>query len=243
MHRKVRLLKWWYAMLTCALLSVQAGIGSAQNAPGPASTLQAHVAWAFNPIKRCPDLRVAEDGTAAVVVFLVARSGVPSRVSIKSSSRSEALDAAAMSCVLKLRFDPATRLGDGEPIDSWQEIAWTWASQERRGDTHGIATQTPASKANQDSTASMAAPNGNITSGSQDGSHSQDRSVAVRVCADDAGKLLQDPTILRSSGNPGFDEAAVKIAKSGSPYYRPGTDSNKKPVSGCAQLTIEFETQ
>jgi TonB family protein len=241
MHRKVRLSKWWYTTLTCALLSVQADIGSAQNAPGPASTLQAHVAWAFNPVKRCPDLRVAEDGTAAVVVFLVARSGVPSRVSIKSSSRSEGLDAAAMNCVLKLRFDPATRLGDGEPIESWQEMAWTWASQERRGDTHGIATQAPASKANQDSTASIAVPNGNSTSGSQDGSRSQDRSVAVRVCADDAGKLLQDPTILRSSGNPGFDEAAVKIAKSGSPYYRPGAHSGKKPVSGCAQLTIEFE--
>jgi TonB family protein len=241
MHRKVRLLKWWYTTLTCALLSVQADTGSAQNAPGPASTLQAHVAWAFNPVKRCPDLRVAEDGTAAVVVFLVARSGVPSRVSIKSSSRSEGLDAAAMNCVLKLRFDPATRLGDGEPIESWQEMAWTWASQERRGDTHGIATQAPASKANQDSTASIAVPNGNSTSGSQDGSRSQDRSVAVRVCADDAGKLLQDPTILRSSGNPGFDEAAVKIAKSGSPYYRPGAHSGKKPVSGCAQLTIEFE--
>jgi TonB family protein len=243
MHRKVRLLKWWYTMLACALLSVQAGIGSAQNAPGPASTLQAHVAWAFNPIKRCPDLRVAEDGTAAVVMFLVARSGVPSRVSIKTSSRSEGLDAAAVNCVLKLRFDPATRLGDGEPIDSWQEMAWAWASQERRSDTRGIAAQTPASKANPDSTASIAAPNGNSTSGSQDGSPSQDRSVAVRVCADDAGKLLQDPTILRSSGNPGFDEAAVKIAKSGSPYYRPGTHSGKKPVSGCAQLTIEFEIQ
>jgi outer membrane biosynthesis protein TonB len=54
---------------------------------------------------------------------------------------------------------------------------------------------------------------------------------------------LQEPTILRSSGNPGFDEAAIKIARSGSPYYRPGTNSGRKPVSGCAQLVIEFETQ
>jgi TonB family protein len=220
MHRQVCLFKWRYTTLICAVLSVHANIGSAQNAPDPNGTLQAHVAWAFNPIRRCPDLRIAEDGTASVVVFLVARSGIPSRVSIKSSSGSEALDAAAMNCVSKLRFDPATRLGDGEPMESWQEIAWKWASQERP-----------------DSTASSAALQGNSNGASQD------RSVAVRVCADDTGKLIQEPTILRSSGNPGFDEAAIKIARSGSPYYRPGTNSGRKPVSGCAQLVIEFETQ
>jgi TonB family protein len=233
MHKKVCLFKWRYTALVCAVLSVHANIGSAQNAPDPNDTLQAHVAWAFNPIRHCPDLRVAEDGTASVVVFLVARSGIPSRVSIKSSSGSEALDAAAMNCVSKLRFNPATRLGDGEPMESWQEIAWKWASQE----PHGTATRTPALQAAPDFTASSAAPQGNSTGASQD------RSVAVRVCADDTGKLLQDPTILRSSGNPGFDEAAIKIARSGSPYYRPGTNSGRKPVSGCAQLVIEFETQ
>jgi TonB family protein len=237
MHRKVRLFKWRYTTLICAVLSVHANIGSAQNAPDPNATLQAHAAWAFNPIRRCPDLRVAEDGTASVVVFLVARSGIPSRISIKSSSGSEVLDAAAMSCVSKLRFDPATRLGDGDPIESWQEIAWKWATQEHHGEPPGTATRTPALQAAPDSTANSAAPQGNSTGGSQD------RSVAVRVCADDTGKLLQDPTILRSSGNPGFDEAAIKIARSGSPYYRPGTNSGTKPVSGCAQLIIEFETK
>jgi TonB family protein len=237
MHRKVRLFKWRYTTLICAVLSARANIGAAQNAPNPNETQQAHAAWAFNPIRRCPDLRVAEDGTASVVVFLVARSGIPSRVSIKSSSGSEALDAAAMNCVSKLRFDPATRLGDGEPVESWQEIAWKWASQDNHGDPHSTATRTPALQAAPDFTASNGALHGNSNGGSQD------RSVAVRVCADDTGKLLQDPTILRSSGNPGFDEAAVKIARSGSPYYRPGTNSGKTPVSGCAQLIIEFESQ
>ena len=227
--------KWRYTALICAVLGVHANIGSAQNAPDPDATLQAHVAWTFNPIRRCPDLRIAEDGTASVVVFLVARSGIPSRISIKSSSGSQALDAAAMNCVSKLRFDPATRLGDGDPIESWQEIAWKWASQEHHGEPPGTATRTSALPAALDSTASSAASN--RTGGSQD------RSVAVRVCADDTGKLSQDPTILRSSGNPGFDEAATKIARSGSPYYRPGTNSGGKPVSGCVQLVIEFETK
>jgi len=50
-----------------------------------------------------------------------------------------------------------------------------------------------------------------------------------------------DPTIIRSSGDPGLDEAAVAIAKSGSGYYRPATTLGGKPVSGCAQLAIKFE--
>jgi TonB family protein len=228
--------------LTCAVLSVQASTGSAQNTPGPDTALPAHVAWRFDPIKRCPDLRIAEDGTAAVVVFLVGRTGVPSRASIKSSSRSEDLDAAAMNCVLKLRFDPATRPGDGEPIDSWQEMAWRWASQERHGDLQGTATRTSASPTDQGA-ASIGASGEKATSGRQEGSHSKDGGVAVRVCSDDTGKLAQDPTILRSSGNPGLDEAAVNIAKSGSPYYRPGTNLDGKAISGCARLVIEFETK
>jgi TonB family protein len=235
--------KWRCTTLTCAVLSVQAHTGSAQNTPGPDAARPAHVAWRFDPIKRCPDLRIAEDGTAAVVVFLVGRTGVPSRASIKSSSRSEDLDAAAMNCVLKLRFDAATRLGDGEPIDSWQEIAWRWASQERHGDLQGTTTRTPASPADQDSAAGIGASKEKDTGGTQEGSHSKDGGVAVRVCADDTGKLAQDPTILRSSGNPGLDEAAVKIARSGSPYYRPRTDLDGKPISGCARLVIEFETK
>jgi hypothetical protein len=65
--------------------------------------------------------------------------------------------------------------------------------------------------------------------------------VELHVCSDVAGTLVQDPTIIRSSGDPGLDEAAVAIAKSGSGYYRPATTLGGKPVSGCAQLAIKFE--
>ena len=63
----------------------------------------------FNPKTRCPDLRIADEGTIAVVVFWLPRSGTPSQISIKSSSGSNALDSAAISCVSRLRFAPATR--------------------------------------------------------------------------------------------------------------------------------------
>ena len=40
-----------------------------------------------------------------------------------------------------------------------------------------------------------------------------------------------------------LDAAAVKIAASGSAYYRPGTSFDGVPLSGCAQLAIKFETK
>src|SRR5712671_7843065 len=105
--------KWQCTTLTCAVLSaVQTNTGAAQSMPGPASVSLAHIALRSDPTRQCPDLRLAADG-AAVVLFLVGPTGVPSRAAIKSSSGSEALDTAAMNCLLNLRFQPATRAGDG----------------------------------------------------------------------------------------------------------------------------------
>ena len=94
-------------------------------APPADSLLTARLAWGSDPAKRCPDLRnaAAEEGTVAVVQFLVGPSGVPSRASVREPSGSEAFDAAALSCVAKLHFLPATRLGDGVAVESWQQIA------------------------------------------------------------------------------------------------------------------------
>jgi hypothetical protein len=65
----------------------------------------------------------------------------------------------------------------------------------------------------------------------------------VHVCVDETGRLKQDPTIVHSSGMASLDQAAVRIAASGTAYYRPDTASNGPPVSGCAQLAIKFESK
>jgi outer membrane biosynthesis protein TonB len=62
----------------------------------------------------------------------------------------------------------------------------------------------------------------------------------VRVCADETGNLTADPVVTRSSGEAALDEAAVRIARSGAPYYRPAGAAS---VSGCARLAIKFETK
>ena len=209
----------FYWALACAGLSFQSNMGSAENIPVPDNPIQAQTALGFNPKNRCPDLRLADEGTIAVVVFMVGRSGIPSQVSIKSTSGSAGLDAAAVGCVLKLRFAPATRLGDGEPFDAWQQIAWRWAD---RGNQDG----------RQNSTISVGSPK-------QAGAGE----VTVHVCVDDEGKLKQNPIVVHSSGDTRLDEAAIKIAASGPQYYRPETTVDGRTVSGCAQLAIRFETK
>ena len=182
----------------------------------------------------------AQDGSAALVVLVVGPSGVPSQPSIKSSSGSADLDTAAVSCVMKLRFLPAVHVGDGSAVSSWQEIAWKWG----RGHAAPSVSATAAPSAV--ATASMAA-GGTVAAAapaaaaaaSPAASHAARASPEVRVCADESGKLIRDPAITRSSGDPGLDAAALRIAQAGAPYYRPaGADA----VTGCAQLTIKFET-
>ncbi len=205
-----------------ALLTVLAT--PAWGAPPPAGVelREASVAVGYESRERCPGLiqTDVQEPAATLVVLVVGPSGVPSQPSIKSSSGSESLDAAALSCVMKLRFLPAVRAGEGSAMASWQEIAWKW------GRGHGA--QSPAAVTPGPSLPVPAGP------------HATPGAAEVRVCADETGKLTQDPVVTRSSGDPGLDEAALRIARSGAPYYRP---AGATPVSGCAQLAIKFESR
>jgi TonB family protein len=234
--------------LTCVLLSVRADISAAQTQPVPDNPIQAQTTFGFNAKTRCPDLRIADlriadEGTIAVVVFWLPSGGTASQISIKSSSGSNALDSAAISCVSRLRFAAATRLGDGEPIDSWQQIALGWANQDNADATRAMSSQNPSSVASRASGPIAGAPTQIAANARQNDSGGQANSVTVHVCVDETGRLEQDPTIVHSSGISSLDQAALKIAASGSAYYRPDTSSNGRPVSGCAQLAIKFDTK
>jgi TonB family protein len=212
---------WLGATLICVVLSVPVDVHAAPIPPVPEHPLQAQTALGSSPKTRCADLRITDAGTMAVVVFWLPSSGIPSHISIKSSSGSNALDSATISCVSRLRFAAATTLGNGDPIDSWQQIALGWAS----GASEPIA----------------GAPAKITANAKQDDSRGQANNVTVHVCVDEAGKLEQDPTIVHSSGIASLDQAAVRIAASGSAYYRPDTSPNGPPASGCAQLAIKFD--
>jgi TonB family protein len=223
------------AFLACAALAAAIAAPAWAGPPAGAELREASVAVGFETQGRCPGLiqTDVQEPSAALVVLVVGPSGVPSQPSIKTSSGSEGLDAAALSCVMKLRFLPAVRAGEGSAMASWQEIAWKWGrehyaqSQQAAGSAPAAAIATPAVAAG------TAAPG-------PAGAPPAPGGAEVRVCADENGKLTQDPVITRSSGDPGLDQAALRIARSGAPWYRPaGTTA----VTGCAQLAIKFETK
>ena len=234
---------WLRVTLACVVLSAPVEIHAAQIPPIPDNPLRAQTFLGFNPKKRCPDLRIADGGTMAVVVFWLPRSGIPSRIFIKSPSGSNALDSAAIGCVSILRFAPATTVGDGESIDSWQQIAFRWANQGNADETRAMTSQNPLSRASHASESIAGASAQAATNGRLDDSGGQANSVTVHVCVDETGRLEQEPTIVHSSGMASLDQAAVRIAASGSAYYRPDTSSNGQPLSGCAQLVIKFDNK
>lgn len=215
------------------LPGLSAPLWGAPGGPPPGAELRdATIAIGYETKGHCPDLvqTDTEDSAAVLIVLVVGPSGVPSQPSIKSSSGSEILDAAAISCVMKLRFLPAVRAGEGSAMASWQEIAWKW------GRAH-VAASAPAA-----GTATATAAVGTTTgvAPQASGLPSGAGGAEVRVCADESGRLTGDPVITRSSGNAALDEAAVRIARSGAPYYRP---AGAAALSGCVQLAIKFETK
>lgn len=224
--------KWVSVTLTCAVLCVSADANAGKIPPVPDNPIQAQTSLGYSTRKSCPDLRISDEGTLAVVVFWLPSSGIPAQISIRTSSGSSALDSAAMSCAAKLRFAAATRVGDGEAIDSWQQVGFRW-----------VETRASTSGASQPSEPVPNSPPPVISDAKRSDSGAQPNSVTVHVCTDETGKLKQEPTIVHSSGKASVDQAAVHIAASGSPYYRPDNSPSGPPVSGCAQLTIRFETR
>ena len=196
--------------------------------PDPQEIVRARAAPRFDPAARCPGLRpaIAEEQPAALVVFRVGVTGVPSQPSVRSSSRSQDLDAAAVSCVLKLRFLPATRLGDGTAIESLQEMALQWV-RPRSPPAPDPSARAAANAAAASRTEAPPAGGGG---------------AVVRACVDETGKLIAEPILIQSSGNPGFDQAALRVAHSGASAYRPAPGGGSAPP-GCLRLTISPDTR
>jgi len=194
------------------LLALAADIAAAQEA---AEIRDATVAMGFDSKSRCPDLlhTDAQDGAGALILFVVGPTGVPSRAAVKSSSGAVDLDAAAVACVLRLRFLPVVHAGDGNAVSSWQEIAWKWGRQHS-------ATPTPVAGGG------AVAP---VTSPAPGPARSRAGSAEVRVCVDAGGRLVQDPALTRSSGDSALDAATVRVARSAAGAY---------PAGGCVRLTF-----
>jgi outer membrane biosynthesis protein TonB len=54
---------------------------------------------------------------------------------------------------------------------------------------------------------------------------------------DGAGKLVQEPTLVHSSGNAELDAAALRVARAGSGAYRSAVSPSS--AASCMQLTLQ----
>lgn len=210
----------------------------AQNVSPAADDLRnAQLAWGANPAKRCPELHqsTAEEGAVAVVKFMVGSTGAPSQASIRSSSGSTEFDAAAVGCVAKLHFLPATRYGEGTAVASWQQFALQWTG----------AVSVPRTARCEAAGATQAATV--VTEPPEDGAAGRDQPgpsrarAGVCVCVDETGKIADAPVLTNSSGIPGFDKAALEL--SAATHYRPAISTNGKPAAGCFRFKVGIEAK
>jgi len=219
------------------------GAGSAAAAQGktaaPAGDLpQARFAWGVDPAKRCPELRQTQEGAVAVLQFMVGPTGAPSKVSVRESSDSESFDAAAASCVLKLHFLPATRIGDAVAIESWQQLALKSAGT--AGTPQAAHCEPGTGKAGETS-----ATAGSDAQGANDRKRQQPGPTTARagvcVCVDETGKLTQSPVLTSSSGTAAFDEAALELSRAAG--YRPSASSSGQPTPGCFHFKVGLDVK
>lgn len=229
-------MRGWKLTLACALLlAAQAQLASAQ----PAGNLPAaRFPFGVDPAKRCPELRQtnAEEGAVAVVQFLVGTTGVPSKVSIRESSGSESFDAAATGCVVKLRFTPATRLGDAVAIESWQQLALKSA---------GPASAPQAAHCDQAAQPGESANSPVVADAQEASARKQPGPMAARagvcVCVDEAGKLTQPPVLTKSSGVAAFDKAALELSSAA--HYRPPASASGQAAPGCFRFKVGLDAK
>lgn len=225
--------------LACLLLAAQPHSAIAQSrssAPAADELISARLAWNADPAKRCPDLRqaAAPEGTTAVVQFRVGSTGVPSQASIRSSSGSTGFDAAAMSCVVKLHFLPATRAGDGVAVDSWQQMALKSAGPVGAPQTARCETSPTQSSV------IMADPQ-ELDDKKRSQPPPATQRAGVCVCVDETGKLVQPPVLTDSSGVPAFDKAALELSSAA--HYRAATSAGGQPTQGCFRLKVGLEVK
>ena len=64
-------------------------------------------------------------------------------------------------------------------------------------------------------------------------------SVTLKVCVDNKGKIIGNPSVVTSSGFERLDEGAVKLARAG--RYQPGTVGGQAAPESCVSFRVKFE--
>ncbi|MBS0577718.1 MAG: hypothetical protein JSR36_00485 [Proteobacteria bacterium] len=124
----------------CAITAALATAAPLATQAADVEAFTAHPAVRHEIKDRCTALREADEGSFAVVLFLADASG------------------SALTCVAKLKFQPATRPGDAVPVTTWQQLQLRWASPPAAPAATGPRMAAPASAATASAVTATAAP-------------------------------------------------------------------------------------
>ncbi len=68
----------------------------------------------------------------------------------------------------------------------------------------------------------------------------EEGTAIVEVCVGPNGRLSADPRVIRSSGSPRLDRAALRYARATSGHWNPER-ANGRPINFCGHLPIKFQ--
>jgi len=146
--------------------------------------------------------------------LLIDDTGKLSNIAVKQSSGSEDLDNAALECMKKAQFQPATRDGHATMSKSVAPWRWTLPSVSRTCDAAVSASSLGSEKAN---AAVWPKP------------------AYVCFCFGDSGEPQGKPTVVRSTGYRDADKMAVDVAELKSAAYQ-------GRLPGCHVFGVKFDT-
>jgi len=146
--------------------------------------------------------------------LLVDETGKLSNISVKESSGSEDLDGAAVECLRKAQFQPATR--DGQAVKSLSLMPWRWTqpSISRTCDAAVAASSLGSQKAD---------------------AQVWPKPAFVCFCFGDSGESQDKPTVVRSTGYRDADKMAVDVTELKSAAYQ-------RRLPGCHLFGVRFDT-
>src|SRR5579875_3576837 len=70
----------------------------------------------------------------------------------------------------------------------------------------------------------------------------EEGTALVHACVGPNGRLVQPPTLAKTSGHSRLDEAAIRLATAASGKYKPATEDGK-PISACTTFGVKFQLQ
>lgn len=146
--------------------------------------------------------------------LLIDDTGKLSSIAVKQSSGSEDLDNAALECMKKAQFQPATREGHAMAFAAVAPWRWKLPTVSRTCDA-AVSTSSLASE----KTDAAVWP----------------KPAYVCFCFGDAGEAQGKPTVVRSTGYRDADKMAVDVAELKSAAY-------KDHLPGCHVFGVKFDT-